>query len=119
MGYITVQMKPILETKPPFVIKIFDSHFHISSDGLFDRPEDRYYYDKIKSLIIKKGQYNKIRSLFDNLLMLFDLDAFNNDTDPDELIIEFKNGKKETRYFNDVSSNKYLHAINLINKKLA
>jgi len=112
-------MKPILETKPPFVIKIFDTYFHISSDGLFDRPEDRYYYNTLKSLTIKKGQYNKNRSLFNTLLVIINEgELADNDTDPDELIIELKDGKLETRYFNNVSSDKYLDAINLIRQKI-
>lgn len=112
-------MNPILETKAPFVIKVYDNYFNVSWDGLSDKSEDNYFYKKIKSVTIKKGKYNKTRSTIDLLLDLtLNLGTFET-YDTDELLIEFKTGEVETRYLQGESSDKILEAVDLIKSKIS
>lgn len=112
-------MNPIIETQPPFVIKVYDTYFHVSWDGLTDKAEDRYPYDKVKSISIKKGKLNKTWAVIDTLAAVaFNVGTYNTN-DSDELLIEFKTGEVETRYLQSVSSDKIIDAVELIKTKLS
>ena len=113
-------MKSILETKPPFVIKIYDTFFHISWDGLSDKIEDRYYYEKIKSVKNNKGRLNKEWTVLGLLTdTILDTTISEVEHNSDELLIELKSGEIETRYFQGESSDKCIGAIELIKTKLS
>lgn len=113
-------MKPILETKPPFVIKIYDTFFHISADGLSDKDEDKFHYVKLKSIKLVKGKLNKTVANIENILSVFtDWSPIADEYESDEILIEFKTGEIETRYFNGVFSEKYKEAIELIKTKIS
>lgn len=106
--------KPIIETKSPFVVKVYDTFFHVSWDGLTDKPEDQYPYNKIKSVTIKRGKNNKIMEAID---IVFTMGMFGAE-ESDEMIIEFKTGEKETRYLQSESSDKIIDAVDLIKSKI-
>ena len=46
----------LLETKPPFVIKVYDTYFNISWDGQSDKVEDNYSYKKIRRAVQSLNQ---------------------------------------------------------------
>ena len=112
-------MNPIIETRPPFVIKVYDTYFHVSWDGLTDKSEDRYPYDKVRSISIKKGKLNKTWTALDLIAdVAFNLGTYDTD-DSDELLIELKTGEVETRYLQSESSDKIVDAVELIKTKLS
>ncbi len=112
---------PLLETKPPFVIKIFKTYFHISEDGNSQLQEDNFLYEKIRSVEIKK---NKLRASSEEktgmLLvdLLFRTHTWDGNRETEELVIEFKTGETETRYFNGVSAATCAEAVEWIKNKI-
>lgn len=111
-------MNPILETSSPFVIKVYETFFHVSWDGLTDKTEDRYSYDKVKSVSIKKGKTNLTQETL-NLIATSFLPGITDTDNSDEFIIEFKTGEIEIRYLHGESSNKIIDAVNLITSKIS
>ena len=112
-------MELILETKPPFVVKVYDNYFHISWDGFSDNSEDKFFYEKIKSVRINKGRFSSKRELFGLIVeSLTDTGGTVDNAEPAELVIEFKTGQIEKRYLHEISSDKIKPAIELINRKL-
>ncbi len=114
--------QPILETAPPFVIKIYETYFHISGDADSDKEEDKYPYEKIKSIeIVKENLQPTVSEGIGTFLLglLLNKNMPSGDEIVDELLIEFKSGKTERRYFNGVSSHQYVDAIELLKTKIA
>jgi hypothetical protein len=117
--YAIARMNPIIETRPPFVIKVYDTYFHVSWDGLTDKTEDRYSYDKVKSISIKKGKFNKTWAAVDLLAdIAFNLGTYDTN-DSDELQIELETGEVETRYLQSESADKIVDAVELIKTKIS
>ena len=112
-------MKPILETRPPFVVKVFENYFHVSWDGLSENADDEFSYENIKSVKINKGKFSTERSLFGVIAQLVaDSGDIIDTSDSDEMEIEFKTGQIEKRYLKEVASSKIEPAIELICKKI-
>lgn len=111
-------MIPLLETRAPFVIKIYDSYFNVSGDGLSDKQEDNYYYSEIKTVLLKKGEWTLKRGIVGALVRIIFNVPSTNYKDSDELIIEFTNGEKEKRYFSKHAEGEHCEAIDLIKSKL-
>ena len=111
---------PIFETKPPFVIKVYKTFFTISWESLPIKEEDNYFYQKIKSVTLVIGKETVKRNILHFLLtMLTDRYQMGLSTrEDDELLIEFKTGKKESRYFNKSLTDQHKEAIELIKTKL-
>lgn len=109
-------MNPILETSSPFVIKVYETFFHVSWDGLTDKPEDRYPYDRVKSVSIIKRKTNWTGEILNRIAAT--LIGISDTDDSDELIIEFKTGEIETRYLQGESSDKIIDAVDLIKSKI-
>ena len=81
----------IFVTKPPFVIKVYDTYFNVSWDGLSDKAEDDYQYLKVKSVDFKKGEVTLKRTVVGILVKtLFNFRGSFHDRGSDEFIIEFK-----------------------------
>ncbi|MES2593389.1 MAG: hypothetical protein V4608_16015 [Bacteroidota bacterium] len=111
-------MFPSLETKAPFVIKVYDKYFNVSEDGLSDKEDDNYYYSKIKSIQLEEGQRTLQRNVIGIVARMFFNAYSGNSKDPDQLIITLENGGTEVRYFQQWATKEHIKAIELISSKI-
>ena len=111
-------MEPLLfETKPPFVLKVYYTYFQITWEDTPETPQDKYSYVNVTSVKIVTGK--KERSLIEHFYRLFLQNQYaKRIADYDEVLIEFRNGEKETRYVHGQVSEAISEAVEIINSKL-
>lgn len=110
---------PIFETKPPFVIRVYENNFQITWEDAIPVPEDNYPYKNISSVSVKRSKKN-----YDGIWLVFILKLFIRShvpietDDHDEVLIKFKSGAEEIRYIQGVTTPSINEAIELISAKL-
>lgn len=110
-------LPPILETDPPFIIKVYDTYFLVLWDNCIETPEDKYLYEKIVSVTIKRGK-PELNVLGIALKFLIRAYFHSGNTETDEIIIKFRSGEIISRYVHGEVSEKVEEAIELIQSKL-
>ena len=111
-------MEPLLfESKPPFVIKVYDTYFQITWESNIETPEDKYPYEKVRSVAAIIGK--KEPSLTNFIYSTFFQNKYARRIENyDELLIEFESGEKETRYVNGQLTDSMNEALDMIQEKL-
>ena len=110
-------MNPFFESKPPFKIKIYDKYAEITWQEAPDLAEDRYFFEKINSIIVKNNK--RKTSLMDFIIgFLFSSNLSRKMEAYDEVHIELKTGETEIRYVHGQLPESGHEAIEMIQEKL-
>jgi hypothetical protein len=114
----------LFRTEPPFLIKVYYDHFIVTWADSIESPDDKYPYKNIKSISIAEGEvedeFTSSYFILRLLAMLFLPNAASGRRKKEyqDLIIEFRNGKKETRYINGPATPSIFKAVEMINERI-